>query len=274
MHINGVAAGEGKGWSKGRKAKDDPRIERNAAAHRGRTYISHVAPMDDRRRRSAPASTEWTPRLAYAVGLLATDGCQTDGRHLAFPSADRELVEILLECLGKRNKIAKIRTRTGGFVYRTQIGDVAFCKWLQTIGITPRKSLTLGPIAVPDDLLFECARGLLDGDGSILNFVHAPTKRTYPGYRYERLVVQFVSASRPHLEWLRDRVERELGDRGSLSGHLPKNRTNTMWRLAYGKAASTRLLALLYRDERLPRLRRKWGIWEGYRSRNCADGGT
>ena len=157
-----MAAGEGKGWSKGRKAKDDPRIERNAAAHRGSTYVSHVAPMDDRRRRSAPASTEWTPRLAYAVGLLATDGCQTDGRHLAFPSADRELVEILLTCLGKQNKIAAMRTRIGGVVYRTQIGDVALCRWLLTIGITPRKSLTLGALAVPDELVLECARGLMD----------------------------------------------------------------------------------------------------------------
>ena len=152
MHISGVAAGEGKGWSKGLTAENDPRIEHNAAAHRGRTYVSHVAPMDDRRRHSAPASTKWTPRLAYAVGLLATDGCQTDGRHLAFPSADRELVEILLECLGKSNKIAEARTKTGGVVYRTQIGDVAFCRWLLTIGITPRKSLTLGGLEVPDEV--------------------------------------------------------------------------------------------------------------------------
>jgi len=99
-----VVKGEGKGWSKGRKASDDPRIAKNAEAHRGKTYVPHLPPADDRRRRAAPASTEWTPTLAYAVGLLATDGCQTDGRHLAFPSADRELVEILLRCLGKTNR--------------------------------------------------------------------------------------------------------------------------------------------------------------------------
>jgi len=111
-----VAKGEGKGWSKGRKAADDPRIARNADSHRGMEYQSHVGPDQDRRRKSPPASTVWTPTLAYAVGLLATDGCQTDGRHLAFPSADRELVEILLGCLGKTNKVAAVRTRAGGVV--------------------------------------------------------------------------------------------------------------------------------------------------------------
>ena len=32
MHIGGVAKGDGKGWSNGRTAADDPRIARNAAA--------------------------------------------------------------------------------------------------------------------------------------------------------------------------------------------------------------------------------------------------
>jgi hypothetical protein len=201
-----VPKGEGKGWAKGRKAANDPRIANNAAAHRGKTYESHLEPLADRRRKSAPASTVWTPTLAYAVGLLATDGCQTDGRHLAFPSADRELVEILLRCLGKTNKITPERTRTGGVVYRTQIGDVLLCKWLLTIGVTPRKSLTLGPLSVPDEYILECVRGLMDGDGDITNFTHAATKKTYPEYRYERIVLGFNSASRAHLEWLREKL--------------------------------------------------------------------
>ena len=247
---------------------DDPRIERNAAAHRGRTYISHVAPMDDRRRRSAPASTEWTPRLAYAVGLLATDGCQTDGRHLAFPSADRELVEILLECLGKRNKIALATTRAGGVMYRTQIGDVAFCRWLMTVGVTPRKSLTLGPLAVPDELILECARGLMDGDGGITNFVHAATKKAYPHYHYERIVVGFNSASRAHLEWLRVKLQPYAGGPGWLGITPPKNGRHEFVTLRYGKRDGLRLLPWLYRDPTVPRLERKHRIWQSYLARH------
>ena len=44
--------------------------------------------------------------------------------------------------------------------------------------------------------------------------------------------------------------------------------------VAKGKAASTRLLPLLYSDEKVPPLQRKWEIWESYRLRHCADGGT
>lgn len=145
----GVAAGEGKGWAKGRSANDDPRIARAAASHRGKQYVPRLPPDEDRRRTSAPVDTAWTPTLAYAIGLMATDGCVVDGDHVSFPSADRELVELFAMCLGKRNQISPFRTRTGGIAYRVQFGDVAFCRWLAAIGITGRKSLTIGALDVP-----------------------------------------------------------------------------------------------------------------------------
>lgn len=266
--------GEGKGWAKGRKAESDPRIAKNADAHRGQTYFSHIAPDQDRRRRSPPFAAEWTPILAYAVGLLATDGCQTDGRHLAFPSADRELVEILLRCLGKTKKIATVPTRTGGVVYRTQIGDVLLCRWLLGVGVTPRKSLTLGGLAVPDLLVLECARGLLDGDGSVSNFTHRPTKRKYPHYRYERLYVEFNSASRAHLEWLRSRLAPWARRQRLVEHQAADARPDEYCTLRYGKHASLRLLPQLYRNASVPRLERKWRVWDDFRRRHCAEGGT
>src|SRR5438445_346368 len=173
-----VPAGEGKGWAKGRSAKDDPRIARAAAGHRGKSYVPQVPPEQDRRRTSAPVDTTWTHTLAYAIGLMATDGCVADGDHVSFPSADRELVELFAACLGKGNTISETRTRTGGTVFRLQFGDVAFCRWLATIGITGRKSLTIGALDVPDAYLVPLARGLLDGDGSIINkLARADTKR-------------------------------------------------------------------------------------------------
>ena len=263
-----MAKGEGKGWSKGRRASDDPRVAKNAAAHRGKRYRSHLAPLEDRRRKSAPASIEWTPTLAYAVGLLATDGCQTDGRHIAFPSADRELVEILLRCLGKTNKIAVAKTRTGGVVYRTQFGDVLFCRWLLTVGVTPRKSLTLGPLNVPDNLILECARGLMDGDGGITNFTHAATKKAYPNYRYERIVVGFNSASRVHLEWLREKLAPYANGPGWLGVKPATPERHEFAMLRYGKRDGLRLLQFLYRDPNVPCLQRKYRIWRSYLERH------
>ena len=126
----------------------------------------------------------------------------------------------------------------------------------------------------PTRLLLECARGLLDGDGSISNFKHRPTKRTYPKYWYERFRVEFNSASRAHLLWLRRRLENYAADQGTLAITAPKNGRHEYCTLRYGKAASIRLLPLLYQNTAVPRLERKWKIWDDYRRRHCAEGGT
>jgi hypothetical protein len=160
---------EGKGWAKGRNATNDPRIARAAAADCSMRYTSRVRPEEDRRRKSPPVDTTWDPTLAYAIGLMATDGCVVDGDHISFPSADRELVGLFASCLGKNNPITRFRTTTGGVAYRIQFGDVQFCRWLAEIEITGRKSLTIGALTVPPHLLIDLTRGLLDGDGSIIN---------------------------------------------------------------------------------------------------------
>lgn len=262
-----MGAGAGKGWAKGRSAKDDPRIARNAEAHRGRTYVPRLDPATDRRRRSAPASTRWTPRLAYAVGLLATDGCQTDGRHLAFPSADRELVEILLGCLGKRNKISALQTANGGVVYRTQFGDVALCRWLVGIGVGPRKSLTIGAVAVPAPLFLAFVRGLLDGDGSIMNKTARADTRGRDGYVWEYLQTRFVSGSGEHIRWLKAQLDAALGIDGLIIKRAARNGRHDCYTLRYSKRDSQRLLPALYADGG-PRLTRKWSAWQRYRSRH------
>jgi hypothetical protein len=222
-----------------------------------------------------PRPLTWTDPLAYAAGLAATDGnLSRDRRHLTFDSSDAELVELFLQCVGRPISYGPQPTRTGGIVYRAAFSDVELYRWLLAIGLTPAKSLTLGGIDVPDAFLLPVVRGLLDGDGSVVNFVHAPTKRLYPNYRYERLAAQFNSASRPHLEWLRGRLEPILGTRGYVEVTPPKPPKHEFNVLRYGKYASIKLFTLLYPDGSVPRLIRKWEIWERYRLRNCADGGT
>jgi len=99
----------------------------------------------------------------------------------------------------RTNRIRVERTRTGGVVHTTQFADARLYEWLRGVGLTPRKSLTLGAIDVPDQYLAPLVRGLLDGDGSIMNFVHEPTRRSYPEYRYERLwVLLSFSERRAH----------------------------------------------------------------------------
>ena len=266
-----MVAGAGKGWAKGRSAANDPRIARAAAAHRGKQYVLHVPPEQDGRRITPAARLDWTPALAYAVGLIATDGSIARGRTVGFPSADRELVSHLLTCLGKHNKIGRIRTRTGGVLYRTQIGDAAFCRWLMSIGIGPRKSLTIGPLVVPDDHLLTLTRGLLDGDGSVINKRARADVGRRTDYYWEYLQTRFVCASRPHLEWLRDRLMLALDVDGLIIKRAARGRKHDCFTLRYGKVASQRLLPALYFDTRAPRLERKWRVWADYADRHGLD---
>lgn len=145
--------------------------------------------------------------MAYVVGLTATDGCLFSGRRkINFKSADRDLVGLYLKLLHRTNKIKDARTRAGGTVYFTEFGDAQLYRWFESIGLTPRKSLTLGGLDVPDMFLAPLLRGLFEGDGTIQNFLHHPTLTAQPSYVYERLWTYFASASRQHLEWIQARV--------------------------------------------------------------------
>ena len=213
--------------------------------------------------------------MAYIVGLTATDGCLYTGRRkINFKSSDRQLVETYLTVLGRTNRVKHARTRTGGVVYFTEFHDSRLYEWFRSVGLTPRKSLTLGAIDVPDAYLIPLARGLMDGDGSILNFVHRPTVKTYPNYRYERIWVCFHSASRPHIDWLRARLSPIAGTRGYVETTKREGR-HDFFKLKYGKAATVALLKAFYADPSAPRLLRKWQLWDAYVTRSIsADGGS
>ncbi len=137
-----------KNWAKGLTKETDARIARAAEGHRGLRYVRRSA-VD--RRRGPGCRVDllcWTPALAYAVGLAATDGCLiSTGRHVAFVSTDRDLMETFLRCIGRDP--SKSGIRKDGNAYRAQFGDVELYRWLSATGLTQRKSLTLGSVEVP-----------------------------------------------------------------------------------------------------------------------------
>jgi len=263
----------GKGWAKGLTAATDPRVARAAEAHRGKIYQRRT-PFEECRWPYAGRTTlplEWSDKMAYIVGLTATDGCLFTGRRkINFKSEDRQLVETYLAVLGRTNRVKQERTRTDGVVYFTEFNDSKLYEWFRSVGLTPRKSLTLGAIDVPDAYLMPLARGLMDGDGSVLNFVHRPTVKTYPNYWYERIRVCFHSASRSHIDWLRARLGPIAGTRGYVETARREGR-HDFFKLKYGKAATTVLLSAFYVDPTAPRLVRKWEIWESYVERRSTE---
>lgn len=259
-----MAKGEGKGWSKGRTAATDPRVARAAAGHVGGVYVRRTpfAEMKWVRLTETTLPIEWSSPMAYVVGLIATDWCLAGRRRaITFRSIDRQLVETYLLLLGRTNRIGVNRTPTG-VIYRAQFTDTRLYRWLQSVGLTPRKSLTLGAIDVPDEFLRPLVRGLLDGDGNITDHVWRADTSRRSDYYYEWLRTRFVSASPPHLAWLKEQLHRQLGLRGWT--WFEGTRGNGIGCLSYGKHDSIKLLGWLYEDPEAPCLLRKRDIWDDY----------
>lgn len=253
----------GKNWACGLTKATDARVARAARGHVGLRYRRHEL-RPDRRRRYAPVRVprdeqSWTGELAYAVGLLATDGGLTGGKTVVLVSKDKDQIETFRSCV---RTDAPIRMNRG--IYRVQITDVNFFRWLESIGVTRRKSLTLGAVRVPDHLFLDFTRGLLDGDGSVKNSLVVPNPRRYPHHTYQRLRVEFHSASLDHVTWLRAELRRLIGLEGWI-GVKRQARRSPLFVLRYSKHESIAMLSKLYADPAAPRLARKWMIWINFR---------
>lgn len=252
----------------------DEQIARSAAAHTGLKYQRRT-PLDQCRWWRGPRKSRepfpWSPDLAYAVGLLATDGWLTkDGKSVGFESKDLQLVDNVLTALGRKARIRVRVTQMATIQYETQVSDVRLHHWLRSIGFTRDKSLTLGAIELPDEFFLPFARGLLEGDGTINNSWQTRATRTQIR-RYELMQVAFHSASRPHLVWLRSKLKDLLGIDGCLAPRWknPPPNKRQMFFLVYSKRAFViRLLSHLYQDPGAPRLRRKFDIWAAYAARH------
>ncbi len=240
-----------------------------AAAHRGMRYERRT-PHEECRWPIAGKTTlllEWSDEMAYVVGLTATDGCLHTGiRKINFKSMDRDLVATYLRLLGRTNRIKEQLTRTGNIAYFTEFHDSRLYEWFRSVGLTPRKSLTLGGISAPDGFLFPLVRGLLDGDGSIINEVYRADTGGRPDYYWEYLITIFGSASWHHLEWLETRIRTVTsfqGRIGEATRRAPDPTRHPYYQLRYGKRASVVLLPLIYPDA-APCLERKRAIWSRY----------
>ena len=118
-------------------------------------------------------STKWSGNLAYAIGLIAADGClNKDGRHLWFSSKDLELIEKFKKSLGLSNKIGKYARggETEKRYFCITFGDINFHSFLNSIGLTPAKSKTIKFVKIPKNYFADFLRGLFDGDGSFYTF--------------------------------------------------------------------------------------------------------
>lgn len=208
----------------------------------------------------------WSANLAYAIGLLATDGCLSkDGRHIIFRSSDHQLAEVFNYCLGSSAPIVETKPNHNTWAikpsYRIQYSNAKLYRWLLSIGITPAKSHTIAAIDIPDIYFPDFLRGHSDGDGTVQTYLD--NYNIYKGRRYThiRVMLRFLSASKTHIAWLRARITELTGNTGAIISRQ-KHTGTTMWELKFSKKEALKLIAWMYYQPNLPCLKRKEVIAE------------
>lgn len=192
-------------------------------------------------------NTVWSNNLAYAVGLMVTDGSLSkDGRHLELTSIDIEQLENFKKCLGIKVKIAYKSSGFSNKRYpRIQFGDAKFYKWLLKIGLMPNKTKIIADIKVPDKYFFDFLRGHFDGDGSTYSYWDPRWKSSFMIY------LQFLSASKKHIEWLKNRIFKLTNLEGKISVG------QGCFQLKYAKNASKQIIKRIYANKNSIYLHRK-----------------
>src|SRR3989344_6928905 len=185
-------------------------------------------------------SEKWRPELAYAIGLLASDGCLAKNVTLVdLTSKDREQLGNFCRCIGVDLRIGE---KSSGFGqkdnFRVQLKNVFFYNFLLSVGLTPAKSKTLGALRVPRKYFFDFLRGLFDGDGSTYSYWDKRWRSSFMFY------VCFASASPDFLRWLR----RTLFVRLRITGHITCAERHSTIQLKYAKEEGLKILRRMYRD--------------------------
>ncbi len=178
----------------------------------------------------------------YLVGLIATDGCLLSNRKaVVVTSKSEDFLARLRDALGLTMKIHRKRSgyaKTWG--YDLVMKRVDLYAKLEKIGLTPRKSATIGPLHVPDIGFKDFLRGAIDGDGCIRGWIH-------PGNGRKQWAIHIVGISRPFLQWLSETTERICGVKGRIHMDPPRNEAHhTKYALKYGKLAAKVILSECY----------------------------
>ncbi len=194
---------------------------------------------------------KWSPSFAYAIGLLATDGCLSpDGRHISLVSKDKEQLLNFSKALGIA---VSIGITTSGYraknAFRIQFGDILFYKFLLSIGLTPRKSKTIKEVLIPKKYFFDFLRGCLDGDGYTYSYFDPRWPSSFLFY------TGFASASRKYLLWLQKEIYRRLKIKGHITGNSTRRST---FQLKYATRESRVLLREVYAKKNSLCLSRKY----------------
>lgn len=113
--------------------------------------------------------SEWTPKMAWVLGLLFTDGCISYYGRVSISSIDYELLEKIKQHL---NSTRLIKRQVQSYDKSKHIYSFAFYREnmredLWKLGLIERKSLTMEFPKIPEEHMRHFIRGCWDGDGTV-----------------------------------------------------------------------------------------------------------
>ncbi|MDP2947516.1 MAG: hypothetical protein Q8N88_05365 [Nanoarchaeota archaeon] len=118
-----------------------------------------------------------------------------------------------------------------------QFKNRIFYDFLLSIGLTRKKSLTIGKLCIPEKYFFDFLRGCFDGDGCFYSYWDPRWRSSFMFY------TEFCSASLKFIKWLQVKISK-LAD---INGHLTTaGKNHRMWQLKYAKRESLVLLRKMY----------------------------
>jgi len=195
--------------------------------------------------------TTWSEKLAYVIGIIASDGnLSPDLRHINITSKDEEMLLNIKSALGIKNTVGR-KSRGGSRIKKyfvIQFGSHNFYEFLLQIGLTPAKSKTIKKVEMPDQYFRDFLRGCIDGDGNINVFTH-------PESKHPQLRIRLSSASPLFLLWMQKTIKNHTRVMG---GWIEKQQSVSI--LNYAKSDAMILLNFMYYENVRYYLTRKYTV--------------
>ncbi len=179
--------------------------------------------------------TRWSPGMAYALGLLITDGCVSKSGTVSLCLNDKELLEKVKYAMRAEHNITASMRQNGLYCFRFTRENMV--RDLCELGVVPSKSLVVKFPDVPREYLSDFIRGVFDGDGSVY---FEPRSPKCP------LRSKFVSSSQQFIEGLHMALE----SLGLPKRKIYQQKTKNAWSysLIFCHRYSKKLFEILYKN--------------------------
>jgi hypothetical protein len=151
------------------------------------------------------------------------------------------------KCVEVNFKIGIKHNSNGDEQLRIQFKNRIFYDFLLSVGLTPKKSLTMGKLRIPNKYFFDFLRGCFDGDGCFYSYWDPRWKSSHMFY------LEFASASLKHLVWLQKEINRAT----HANGHITGRKKKTFFQLKYAKKEALEIIKKMYYNPKVVCLSRK-----------------